>query len=87
MSLEFIHSSSNTELKDIKIEGLVADEHFYFNPVEPSNYYYPQNQFDIVKNQNFLLIYTVTDFSTGTDTTYSVNLTVVNDPINYTITY
>ncbi|MBF4471277.1 carboxypeptidase-like regulatory domain-containing protein [Flavobacterium sp. HJJ] len=83
------NTSKNKQIKDIQIEGKQTDSYIDLNP-EPNNpnYYYPNTNFTVIKNQNIILKYTIIDYSNSAVTTpYSITIPVNNDAVTYTITY
>ncbi|MES2544196.1 MAG: hypothetical protein V4548_04875 [Bacteroidota bacterium] len=87
LTIDLVHSAPQTILRNIKVEGYTSYDPFYFNPIPIEESYYPQTEFKIVKNKNFVLTYIVKDLNTSIESTYTVSLTVANDPISYTINY
>lgn len=53
------------------------------------NYYYPENSFEVLKNQNFNIIYKVRDHSTNptTLTDHSVNVSIGSESLTYELEY
>lgn len=80
-------TSTNKQLKDIKIEGKQPNTSVYFNPL-PNNSDYLVNFYDVIKNQTVVLKYTIIDYSnSATPTNYSISIPIANDAATYTITY
>ena len=80
--------NENTRIDDVTIDALTVEESVNFEESEEDLEYY-ETYFRVLKNQNFVLYYTVTDFSTNpaTITDYTVDLSVGTEPLTYTINY
>lgn len=80
-------TSTNKQLKDIKIEGKQPNSYVYLDPVQ-NNSDYLVNFYGVVKNQTIVLKYTVIDYSNSANpTNYSILIPINNDAVTYTITY
>jgi hypothetical protein len=88
LSVEYNPSSNDRRITAIRIEGDVANEWFYWNQFGESSLEFG-TEFNVVKNSNVLLIYTVTDTSVSpaSDETFTVPLVIGNDNVSYTINY
>lgn len=84
------HVSSTTQLQSIKLEALLPLEYTVYNTDAATNPFpnSVQTNYRIVKNQNFVLKYTVINYTTPSTTEeFTVNLSVANDAIAYTLNY
>jgi hypothetical protein len=80
-------TSTNKQLKDIKIEGKQPNSYVYLDPLQ-NNPDYLVNFYGVIKNQTIILKYTIIDYSnSATPTTHSISIPIVNDAVTYTITY
>jgi hypothetical protein len=82
-------TSTNKQLKDIKIEGEQTNNYIDLNPnTEQNNPDYLDTYFNVIKNQTIVLKYTIIDYSnSATPTNYSISIPIANDAVTYTITY
>lgn len=90
-NIELNHVSTNTQLKSIKLEALLPLENTIYN-VDLDNNPFPndaiQTFFRIVKNQDFVLKYTLTNYTNPQTTQeFFVNLSIANAPYIYTLNY
>lgn len=78
--------TQNTALANISTTLILVEHSENYNTPEETDYSYPVY---VIKNQNFTLNYTVIDysFSPPISTLYTDQLTVGNEPLNYTIFY
>jgi hypothetical protein len=80
-------TSTNKQLKDIKIEGKQPNSYVYLDPLQ-NNPDYLVNFYGVIKNQTIILKYTIVDYSnSATPTTHSISIPIVNDAVTHTITY
>jgi hypothetical protein len=82
-------TSTNKQLKDIKIEGVQTSNYIDLNPnPEQTNPDYLDTNYNVIKNQTIVLKYTVIDHSNAvTPTINSISIPINNDAVTYTITY
>jgi len=81
------NTTTNKQLKDIKIEGKQPNSYINLNPL-PNNSDYLETYYSVIKNQNVILKYTVVDYSNAaTPKTYNISIPINNDAVTYTITY
>lgn len=86
--IELNQTSTNKELRKIEIIGQVYNPYENLNPnLNPENYYNLQTSFSLIKNQNFTLKYTVYNYTTMLSEENSVNISISDQPLNYTLTY
>ena len=80
--------NEGTRIENVTIDALTTEETVNFDESEEDLDHY-ETYFRILKNQNFVLYYTVTDFSASpaTTTDYTVDLSVGTEPLTYTINY
>lgn len=85
------NTTTSKQLTDIKIEGLQANYYTDLNPIIATGNYTPppQTVFDVLKNQNITLSYTVIDYSgsTAVITKYNENITINTEKVTHIITY
>lgn len=80
-------TSTNKQLKDIKIEGKQPNNYIDLNPLQNNSDYLNTNYY-VIKNQTVVLKYTIIDFSnSATPTTHSISIPIINDAVTHTITY
>jgi hypothetical protein len=80
-------TSTNKQLKDIKIEGKQPNSYVYLDLLQ-NNPDYLVNFYGVIKNQTIILKYTIVDYSnSATPTTHSISIPIVNDAVTHTITY
>jgi hypothetical protein len=80
-------TSTNKQLKDIKIEGKQPNSYVSLDPLQ-NNPDYLVNFYGVIKNQTIILKYTIVDYSnSATPTTHSISIPIVNDAVTHTITY
>ena len=80
-------TSTNKQLKDIKIEGKQPNRYVYLDPLQ-NNPDYLVNFYGVIKNQTIILKYTIIDYSNSTTpTSHSISIPIVNDAVTHTITY
>ncbi len=81
--------SANNFVKNISINAIQPDAIVYYNPLKKNeNYNYLNQVYSILKNQNFILKYTIVDPAinqTGID--YTQNIVAANNNLDFTITY
>lgn len=82
-------TSTNKQLKDIKIEGIQTSNYIDLNPnPEQTNPDYLDTNYNVIKNQIIVLKYTIIDHSnSATPTVHSISIPIVSDAVTYTITY
>lgn len=80
--------SENTRLESLEINAITSESHIDYNEPE-EEYFYPETYFDVLKNQNFTLFYSVRNFDTSPPTLieYSVNLSIGTEPLIYELEY
>ncbi len=80
-------TSTNKQLKDIKIEGKQPNSYVYLDPLQ-NNSNYLNTYYSVIKNQTIVLKYTLIDHSNAaTPTINSISIPINNDAVTYTITY
>jgi hypothetical protein len=79
------NQSGNTTISKITVNGVYHVDWEFYN-FSSENYFVP-NEILIKKNQSFQLKYTVLNLLSHIETDYVVDLTIGNDPLNYTINY
>lgn len=88
--IELNRINENHTIENVEIDAISANDYIYYNDI-PNNddYYYPENYFRILKNQNFNIIYTVKDYSNNstTLTNYSVNVSIGTESLTYELEY
>ncbi len=88
LNIELNRINQNKELRKIEIIGQVYNQFEYFNPIiNPENYYPLPTYFLLIKNQDFVLKYAVYNYTTMLLEENIVNLSIAEQPINYTLTY
>ena len=88
LTIEINQTSQNKELRQIEIIGQNYNQYEYLNPIQiPGNYYNLQTYFTLLKNQNFILKYNVYNYTTTVLEENNVNLSIAEQPLNYTLTY
>jgi hypothetical protein len=82
-------TSTNKQLKDIKIEGIQTSNYIDLNPnPEQTNPDYLDTNYNVIKNQIIVLKYTIIDHSnSATPTVHSISIPIVSDAVTYAITY
>jgi hypothetical protein len=82
-------TSTNKQLKDIKIEGIQTSNYIDLNPnPEQTNPDYLDTNYNVIKKQIIVLKYTIIDHSNSdTPTMHSISIPIVSDAVTYTITY
>jgi hypothetical protein len=86
--IELNQVTQNKELRKIEVIGEVYTQNENLNPdLDLENYYDLQTYFSLFKNQNFTLKYSVFNYTTMTLEENIVNLSITDQPINYTLTY
>lgn len=86
--IELERVNENTRLESLEINAITSESHIdYHEPEE--EYFYPETYFDVLKNQNFTLFYSVRNFDTSPSTLieYSVNISIGNVPLIYELEY
>lgn len=82
------NTTKSKQLIDIKIEGKLPNSYINLNPVQNDPFYYLETYYQVIKNQNIILKYTIVDHSnTATPTTNSISIPIANDAVTYTISY
>lgn len=88
LTIELNQTSQNKELRKIEIIGQDYNQNEYLSPIQtPENYYDLQTYFTLLKYQNFILKYSVYEYSTMVTEETIVNLSISDQPINYILTY
>ncbi|MEL1241908.1 hypothetical protein [Flavobacterium flavipallidum] len=88
LNLVLNRTSTNTRLENIKIEGKLPE--FWINPnLLPDNSDYVETFYNVIKNQNITLKYTIIDYSNSTITSKEETVIIpINDtPVTYNLTY
>lgn len=88
LKLLFNETSTNKQIKDIKIEGKQPNSEIDLNPF-PNESQYANTYFTVIKNQTIVLKYNIVDYSNSITTTkeQSVSIPIANAAVTYTITY
>ncbi|TDP03427.1 hypothetical protein [Flavobacterium sp. 245] len=89
--LDFIlnKTTNNKEIRDIQIEGLQSDSYIDLNAKKNISHVI-NTHFDVIKNQNINLSYTIVDYSDPTkpvSTNYKAVIAVNSEKAIHTITY
>ena len=79
-------TSSNKQIKDIKIEGKQANYYIDLNPIQDNSNNF-ETYYNVIKNQTIVLKYTIIDYSNNNSTVQSISIPIVNEAVTYTITY
>lgn len=81
-------TSTNKEITEAHIEGLQADIHLDLNADDLENRYL-NTHFDVIKNQNVKLSYTIVDYSNTSQTAakHEAVITINSDKVTHIITY
>jgi hypothetical protein len=82
--------NENHTIESIEIDAISANDRILYNDMpNDDDYYYPENSFKVLKNQNFNIIYKVRDHSTNptTLTDYSVNVSIGSESLTYELEY
>ncbi|WP_417195697.1 hypothetical protein [Bizionia sp.] len=91
MQLTIILNNVNTEnqIIDISIDGILAKNHVYANPIEePEPYYYGSYYETVAKNQTLIIHYDVRNNNTQTVSSFQEILDVSDEDIyEYTLNY
>lgn len=82
----FINASSNNKIIEI-IEVNAVKYESRINFFIEEFYYESQMIYELKKNQNFEVFYRIKNLNTNEIETYTVQLAIEEDPIEYTITY
>lgn len=77
--------STNKMIEIIEVNAIKYESRINFFNEE--FYYEPQMIYELKKNQNFEVFYQIKNMDTNEIETFTVQLTIEEDPIEYTITY
>lgn len=82
------NTTKSKRLENILIEGKMPNSWINLNPL-PNNTGYLETYYNVIKNQNIVLKYTVVDYSNSTIVSkeQTVSIPVNDGPVIYTITY
>lgn len=86
LNLSYNQTNLNNSVRKVSIVGIYHLNTEFYN-FDPESFSELPNQILIKKNQSFQLRVTVYNSINNLETTSSVNLSIVNDAINYTINY
>jgi hypothetical protein len=86
LNLIYNQTNFNNTIRKVSIVGIYHLNTEFYN-FDPESFYELPNQILIKKNQSFQLRYTVFNSITNSESTSTVNLSIANDAIIYTINY
>ncbi|WP_396157259.1 hypothetical protein [Flavobacterium sp.] len=86
LNLSYNQTNINNSVRKVSIVGIYHLNTEFYN-FDPESFSELPNQILIKKNQSFQLRVTVYNSINNSETTSSVNLSIVNDAVNYTINY
>jgi len=88
LNIELNQTASTVRLNEYWIEGDSPESNIDYDVdvSEPQTYSFPIN-LQLLKNQEVILYYSITDMNTMTTTESFVNIAIGNDPVTYVLTY
>lgn len=86
LQLTYNHTSANTRLNKLSINGIYTVTQGFYSYTPPGNFFLP-DEILIKKNQSFQLKYVILNTQTNVETEHVIELTIGNDPLSYNINY
>ncbi len=87
LELYFASENYSKQIADIHLIGEISNNEVWVNLPNEDNYYYPQNFYQVVKNQVITVEYSVYNSSNNQTTYHTESIEIGEEDLSYTINY